>query len=142
VQQPFGEPLTRAGPGLLIAIAALFVAGASCGPRDVVRVERNGEDEVSIVDRTGKGWDISYGVNELGLDPERFQYGLGPFAITPIVEPEMLSVGDPGYPDRTSSARVIGIERSGDARAYPISVLRRHEIADDVIAGEALAVGY
>lgn len=137
------EPgLVRAGPGPLIVLTALFITGASCGPRDVVRVQRDGEDRISIVDRTGKAWDITHGVNELGLEPERFQYGLGPFAITPIVDPDMLTPGDQDYPDLSETTRVIGLERSGEARAYPISVLRRHEIADDVIAGEALAVGY
>ena len=37
---------------------------------------------------------------------------------------------------------VIGIEINGDARAYPLGVLMRHEIANDVIGGRAVTVTY
>ena len=37
---------------------------------------------------------------------------------------------------------VIGIEINGDARAYPLGVLMRHEIANDVIGGKAVTVTY
>ncbi len=134
----------REGKGSTITLTAVALVSviASCGPRDVVRGQRDGQAIISITDRTGKSWDISHGVNELDLDPERFQFGLGPHAIEPINDPSMLSPGDPGYPRRSSSQRVVGVVRGGEARAYPISVLRRREIANDSIAGEALAVGY
>jgi len=37
---------------------------------------------------------------------------------------------------------VMGIEVAGDARAYPISILNFHEIVNDVIGGEAIAITY
>ena len=37
---------------------------------------------------------------------------------------------------------VIGIEINGDARAYPLGVLMRHEIANDVIGGQAVIVTF
>lgn len=37
---------------------------------------------------------------------------------------------------------VIGIEINGDARAYPLGVLMRHEIANDVIGGKPVIVTY
>ena len=37
---------------------------------------------------------------------------------------------------------VIGLEINGDARAYPLSVLMWHEIANDVVGGKAVAVTF
>jgi hypothetical protein len=38
--------------------------------------------------------------------------------------------------------RVIGIEISSDARAYPMRLMRWHEVVNDVVGGEAIAVTY
>lgn len=38
--------------------------------------------------------------------------------------------------------RVIGIEISGDARAYPLRLMRWHEVVNDVVGGEPIAVTY
>ncbi len=37
---------------------------------------------------------------------------------------------------------VIGLEINGDARAYPLGVLMRHEIANDIVGGKPVAVTY
>ena len=36
--------------------------------------------------------------------------------------------------------QVIGVSINGDARAYPINILSRHEIVNDVVGGESIAV--
>ncbi|MGQ0796533.1 MAG: DUF3179 domain-containing protein, partial [Methanobacteriota archaeon] len=38
--------------------------------------------------------------------------------------------------------RVIGLEIDGDARAYPIAILNWHEIVNDVVGGNAVAVTF
>ena len=38
------------------------------------------------------------------------------------------------------SELVIGVSINGDARAYPIDVLSNHEIVNDVVGGEPIAV--
>ncbi len=38
--------------------------------------------------------------------------------------------------------RVIGVEISGDARAYPLRLMRWHEVVNDVVGGEPIAVTY
>ena len=40
----------------------------------------------------------------------------------------------------TDTEQVIGVSINGDARAYPINVLSRHEIVNDVVGGESIAV--
>ena len=42
--------------------------------------------------------------------------------------------------DMASEERVIGIEINGEARAYPLTILSSHEIVNDVVGGESLAV--
>ena len=38
--------------------------------------------------------------------------------------------------------RLLGIQRNGVARAYPVAILNWHEIVNDVIGGEAVAITY
>ena len=38
--------------------------------------------------------------------------------------------------------RVLGIERNGVARAYPVAILNWHEIVNDIIGGEPITVTY
>lgn len=104
-------------------------------------VQLSGES-ILIVDRTGKKWDVTHAVKTYGFVAEEFQFGLGPNAITPILNPQMLSPGDPGYPADFESFLVIGTELNGDIRAYPISVMTRHEIADERFDSTYVAVAY
>ena len=60
--------------------------------------------------------------------------------IPAINNPKFLSFAQAGaLADRDP---VIGIEINGDARAYPLGVLMRHEIANDVVGGKAVTVTY
>lgn len=38
--------------------------------------------------------------------------------------------------------RVIGVEIAGDARAYPLRLMRWHEVVNDVVGGEPIAITY
>ncbi|MCF6321900.1 MAG: DUF3179 domain-containing protein [Rhizobiaceae bacterium] len=60
--------------------------------------------------------------------------------IAAINNPKFVSIEEAGaLSDRDP---VIGVEINGDARAYPLSVLMRHEIANDVIGGQAVTVTF
>ena len=98
--------------------------------------------KIFIRDKTGKKWDITHAVNKYGFVPKRFQFGLGPFAILPILEPQFLSPEDPGYRSVGENEPVIGVDLNGIARAYPLSILRGHEIVDEKFASTYVAVGY
>ena len=102
----------------------------------------NNNEEIYIVDRTGRKWDITHAVNKYGFKPGRFQFGLGPFAIPPIEEPEFFVPGDPGYPREDETFLVIGTTIHNDSRAYPIFVLKSHEIVDEVFDSTYVAVAY
>ena len=64
---------------------------------------------------------------------------LGKDAIPAILEPEFVSVSEA---DRWMSSEegVLGVSIGGEDRAYPVSMLSRHEIVNDVVGGEPVAV--
>ena len=98
--------------------------------------------KIFIRDKTGKKWDITHAVNKYGFDPKRFQFGLGPFAIPPILEPKFLSPEDPAFGSVNGDALVIGAVLNGIARAYPLYILGSHEIVDENFGATHVAVGY
>ena len=67
------------------------------------------------------------------MEPSEFQFGLGPNAIRPIQNAKMISPGEEGYPHHSQRFLILGTILNGDTRAYPISKLTRHEIADEKI---------
>jgi len=66
--------------------------------------------------------------------------------VTVIPQDAKTALVDPGYlaaaraPDIQPSEEVIGVVINGDARAFPMATLNVHEIVDDVIGGQAVAV--
>ena len=98
--------------------------------------------EIFIVDKTGKKWEIGHAVHQYGFEAAKFQFGLGPNAIPPILKPKMIAPGQPGYPDAGSSFLVLGTSLEEDARAYPLSVMGVHEIVDEEFDGVFVAVAY
>ncbi len=130
--------------GLVLAIL-ISTAVISC---EVFEPDPPGAEVISedgkifIRDQTGKSWDITHAVEKYGFDPAVFQHGLGPNAIRPIQNPQMLRPGDPGYPGSGFEAVILGTTLSGDSRAYPLSVLIRHEIANEKFAETHVSVAY
>ncbi|RME42585.1 MAG: DUF3179 domain-containing protein [Chloroflexi bacterium] len=60
-------------------------------------------------------------------------------AIQAITSPAFDSV-DEAQPYMRSDEQVIGLALNGDVRAYPINILSRHEIVNDVVGGEPVAI--
>ncbi|RMH95191.1 MAG: DUF3179 domain-containing protein [Calditrichaeota bacterium] len=128
------------GTGLLLgAMMLLTCTNPLDGPR--AEVERQ-NGRVFIVDNTGKRWDVTHAEQKYGMKAEDFQFGLGPFAIPPIRNPRFISPGDDEYPFPDQTFLVIGFALNGEARAYPISVLTRHEIVDERFDSTFVAVAY
>lgn len=98
--------------------------------------------KIVITDRTGKSWDITHAVLEYSFEADGFQFGIGPHAIRPILKPEMLCASDPGYPNANDGTVVMGVELNGAVRAYPLSVMSRHEVAIEKFGEAYVAVAY
>ena len=64
---------------------------------------------------------------------------LGKDAIPAILEPEFVSASEAGYWMEPDEA-VLGVSMGGEHKAYPVSMLSRHEIVNDVVGGEPVAV--
>jgi hypothetical protein len=136
----------------LLSIMPLLILLFSCRETSTISIVDDATVKVSpdtsdssrifIIDHTGKEWDVTHAVNEYDFNPKNFQYGLGPFAIRPILEPNLLSPDDPGYPSVNESERVIGTVINGIARAYPLSILRNHEVVDEQFGPTYVAVAY
>jgi hypothetical protein len=148
---PFSKTIRlRAGAAdsvVFFALLTMVVAAAVLGGCSFTEVTEDTEeppvpDPVVLVDQTGKEWDITTAVWKYGFEVGRFEFGLGPLAIRPLIEPEMLSPGDLGYPGDDEPSLVIGVSINGDVRAYGKLALHINEVADDYIGGAPLAVAY
>jgi hypothetical protein len=73
------------------------------------------------------------------VEPGAIDTLLAPGSIQAIDEPQFESVARAEESLRPDE-RVIGLVINGDARAYPIPVLSVHEIVNDVVGGEPVAV--
>jgi len=78
------------------------------------------------------------------IDPARFQFGIGKDTIPSIDDPIFVEVDDA----RLSAAgihketMVIGFALGGEAKAYPIPILDRHELVNDRVGGKPVTVGW
>jgi hypothetical protein len=69
--------------------------------------------------------------------PDGFRQLLPRDGIQPIYDPQFVGADAVDWSDR---AQVIGVAAEGEAKAYPVSFLSRHEMVDDFIAGEPILV--
>lgn len=69
--------------------------------------------------------------------PDGFRQLLPRDGIQPIYDPQFVAGNDT---DWTGETQVIGVAAGGEAKAYPVSFLSRHEMVDDFIAGEPILV--
>ncbi len=99
-------------------------------------------DTITIVDRTGKEWDITHAVSKYGMDPERFNFGLGPEAFPLIIEPDFICEGEDGYPSPTHSERILGASVNNVDKAFSIQIMSRHEAINDRFGAYPILVGY
>ena len=80
----------------------------------------------------------------LGHDREAFadgdmSGGVGHDGIPSVDEPRFARAADIDLP---GCARVFGVDIDGDVRAYPQRILVQHEVVNDVVGGEPVAVTY
>ncbi len=64
---------------------------------------------------------------------------LGYDAIPAILEPEFAGA-DAAKQWMAHDEQIIGLSINGDHRAYPIPMLSRHEIVNDIVGGEPVAI--
>jgi hypothetical protein len=66
--------------------------------------------------------------------------GVAPDGIPDIQDPETLTAVQAGY--LSPNDRVFGVSINGEHRAYPLRIVNAHEMANDVLGGEPIALTY
>ena len=127
--------------GLGLTLLALL-ALSSCDDTDTDTGPIIIGDRILIQDRSGKQWDITYAVTELQMSADLFNYGLGPDAIRPVIDPQFSLPGDEDYPPDDALFLVLGVTVAGENRAYRINQLSRREVVDDAVGEVAFVAAY
>lgn len=80
-------------------------------------------------------------LDDASVPPEEILHG-GPAkdGIRSLDYPSFVAADDAGF--LKAKDRVLGIERNGVARAYPIRILNYHEVVNDAFGGSAVVVTY
>ena len=104
-----------------------------------------GDDEIVIVDRDGRKWDITHAVKTYDMNPKHFNFGIGIGTIPSVDNPTIIDKDNPSYPESSSRLRVFGVNHNGEQRAYGVMEMSRHEIFNEEYPGKSnrhVAVGY
>ncbi len=86
-----------------------------------------------------------FDITDSPLDEDGYEYGIGKDSIPAVDAPVYAPIGDrkrlfhAGLNDETI---VFGYEHNGEARAFPIRFLNRHELVNDTIGGKPVTVGW
>jgi hypothetical protein len=127
---------------VIFCLTALFaVSGCSFSSTEVEETPGTVEP-VYITDVNGGQWDIGHAIRYYGFDLKGFSTGKGPYARPPIIDPEMISPDEPGYPPEGATARVIATYIGGEGHAYSIDAIIRNEVVVDRVAGTPVTVAY
>jgi len=93
----------------------------------------------SIVD-PGLGGFLYEGVKSNIRIEEIVWGGVAKDGIPDLVDPPVVSAGEASY--LLPGDRVFGVSINGEHRAYPLRILNRHEMANDIVGGVAFALAY
>lgn len=97
------------------------------------------EDRVLL--RGGSAESDHFDITEFRLNPNQLNFGLGREAFQALIEPAFDRPGDAGV-QVADHTRVLGVVIQGEAKAYPINILRRHEVVNDTVGGRPVFAAY
>jgi len=85
------------------------------------------------------GWRTDFSKSSVDMD-EIVSGGVGRDGIPPIDNPHLEAISQ--VESLQPHSPVIALEINGDARAYPLAILTRHEIVNDAVGGVPVAVTF
>ncbi len=97
---------------------------------DGARLLRGGEDE-----------SMHFDIATFRLNPAQLKYGIGREAFPALIEPMFVAADEVGEwlaPDD----RVLTVRIENEVRVYPVELLIRHEVVNDVVAGVPIFAAY
>ncbi len=100
-------------------------------------IEHNGKSFLFGGDDAHQDFDVT----QFRLDPAQLHYGIGREKFSALIAPKFLTADEASgvFPD---TEPVLGLSIGGEAKAYPIALLTRHEVVNDIIGGRPIFAAY
>lgn len=145
-------------------------AGEAAGAEAEAPVYRGqlGDESPKIRTEGGATFVYAAGDPKAGEDVEWFEFtdalipaaelqsGSGRYTTTPVTDPVFVPPDDPRLLEVAATSRyqgdavaasndeiiVLGYVEEGEAKAYPIALMERHEVVNDRISGKPISVGW
>ena len=145
---------------VVVAAAALGVLGFQYYRVEIVGPGNRGPiEQTSFVFETDDGrqmlwaggsFDLEEGewfdVTASPIDPDEYQFGIGKDTIPAIDDPRFAPIGDAVRLQEdyyiNDVTEVIGFVHNGQAKAYPVNIMDRHELVNDTVGGDPVTVAW
>ncbi len=83
---------------------------------------------------------MHFDVTEANLQFDRLHYGLGREAFSALIEPRFVTAENADWLLR--DARVLSVHIGDEVKVYPVELLTRHEVVNDVVGGRPIFAAY
>lgn len=84
-----------------------------------------------------------FDITEFRLDPNKLHYGIGRERFPALIKPEFVSNEEADqWPWLDDYQRVLAVKIDDDVKVYPIELLIRHEVVNDVVGGRPIFAAY
>ncbi|WP_420322978.1 DUF3179 domain-containing (seleno)protein [Flagellimonas sp.] len=80
-------------------------------------------------------------IDNLGLEPAQFHYGIGRERFPALLKPEFQTVQEADA-HWTADSRFLLAKKGNDIKAYSVADLTRHEVVNDMLDGEPIFAAY
>jgi hypothetical protein len=140
---------------LLCAVIVGAIVYAPSRIKEYYDLAQQGERRILTVKQDGKTllWgagdkksqdSLWFDITDSPIDPNALQFGIGADKIPSIDRPAFVTQEAPPYKNSRVMAKrpVIGVYAEGEPRAYPISIMNRHELVNDTFGDAHLTVAW
>lgn len=83
---------------------------------------------------------MHFDVSQTALKLERLHYGLGREAFPALIEPQFAAAEKVDW--LSPEARVLSVHIGDEVKVYPVELLTRHEVVNDVVGGRPIFAAY
>ena len=119
---------------IIVIVLVVLVAGVIFLPQIRSFILNLRSETVTIIDTSARPSPGSNGARELKIITI-----LGRDGIPAILDPQFITPAE-AVGQMDPSERVMGVSINGEHRAYPLNMLSRHEIVNDIVGGKPIAV--
>ena len=138
MSRPSAQVVPARVPALGLTLAALAIAGCSAG--HVAGPQAGATESPTGVSFDSSGWRTDFARHAVPLSSIS-SGGPGPDGIPPLDRPRFVSPSSAAH-FLTGREPVIAVAIGDQARAYPLQILLWHEIVNDTLGGEPIAITY